>query len=160
MTPEASFIERCSKVHINSDVDNLMNHIHSVMRRNAIGITVCAVTVAICLFATGMMVNRIIDIVKMHLKKTDSTNESLHISENPDDYTYVSTDESKLPPVSERVLISSGMERLRSKYGAYNQAISGYLTQQRRTPDDVLDETVLDATEDNFKYGKGLSGSL
>ncbi len=60
--------------------------------------------------------------------------------------------EDKVVPMGMR--INNAMDQLEATYGAYNDQITKYSREvlKKKTPDDVFDKRVLDASNDDFDY--------
>jgi hypothetical protein len=151
-------LNRCTKAQVLDSIDELLRHLNRLIFGNAMSVGVCIFATGVCLITACVILRIMYDTVQTYFKNVREYNSNdayaTQSSSNPDNYTYRTRDTESLPLASEEAMLAGGMQRLRAKYSAYNNALSTYLTNKGVTPDDLIDEGVLTAENDDFEYSK------
>lgn len=134
--------------------------ISEIIYLNAVVIAVFLVLVGVVMFVIAYAIGATMKSLQMYRSlqsASHSRNANDNSSKNRDDETYNDADDEKerQGPNAEYGNIQTQLAKLARLYRPYNQEISQYVMNVRRsTPDDIIDRRILSRRYDEYDYNK------
>lgn len=163
-------MEKCAVV-MKENVDAHIYSLGSAIRANYMALFTCALILVAALLVSFMMLRLAVSLVSNYralvVQNAATPTTGTHTSTSPgaaatnDDVVYAdeAADAATTSGLasnlqdSDNSRVKATLVTLKNKYAQYNAAMSDYATRvQYRTPDDLMDETILSRGNDDFRY--------